>query len=317
MDLMNKKFKILVVGSSGLVGSSLMRILGSSRRVADVVGSNRQDTNLFSYQETKELIERVKPDILIIAAAKVGGIHANNELRTDFLLDNLKINTNLIEACIPFPEIKIINLGSSCIYPLDSPNPIKESNFMGGSLEPTNSPYAMAKLTAIELGRSLNIQYGHEVLNLMPTNLYGPNDNFNTEYSHVIPGLISRMDSAKKAGKQEFKIWGSGNPLREFLFVDDLSKAIDFLIHTEKDTDLINIGSGEEISIKDLAIKIKRVVSFDGELKFDETKPDGNPRKLLDSSIINNLGWTSSTSLDEGLEQTYKWYLENFNILKK
>ena len=317
MKLGNKKFKVLVVGSSGLVGSSLGRNLIKSKKISEVVKSNRNDTDLFSIKETKKLIENVKPDILIIAAAKVGGIYANNELRTDFILENLKINTNLIEACIPFPNIKIINLGSSCIYPLDSPNPIKESYFMKGPLEPTNSPYAMAKLTAIELGRSLHLQYGHDVLNLMPTNLYGPFDNFNSKYSHVIPGLISRMESAKRDNQNEFKIWGSGKPLREFLFVDDLSNAIEFLISQKYDIDLINIGSGEEISIKNLALKIKNIIGFDGELKFDSSKPDGNPRKLLDSTIINNLGWKAKTNLDQGIEKTYNWYLQNYKNVRK
>ena len=255
--------------------------------------------------------------MLIIAAAKVGGIHANNQLRAEFLLENLKINTNLLEACIPFPEIQIINLGSSCIYPLEATNPIKEESFMEGKLEPTNSPYAMAKLTAIEMGRSLNLQFGHKVTNLMPTNLYGPNDYFDENYSHVIPGLISRMDKAKREDKESFKIWGSGKPLREFLYVDDLSNAIDFLIDKEENVDLINIGSGQEVTIKDLATKIKKIINFEGKLEFDKTKPDGNPRKLLDSSKINNMGWNHSVDLDEGLNLTYQWFLENFNNLKR
>jgi len=314
---MSENLNVLVVGSSGLVGSSLVRILEKSNKIREVTASKRSDTDLFSYEQTKKLIDRSKPDVLIIAAAKVGGIYANNELRTDFLLDNLKINTNLIEASIPFPDIKIINLGSSCIYPLNSPNPIKEENFMGGKLEPTNSPYAMAKLTAIELGRSLHKQYGHEVINLMPTNLYGPNDYFNIEYSHVIPGLIMRMDEAKRSGEDKFNIWGSGKPLREFLFVDDLSHAIEFLIDKKVDTDIINIGSGEEISINNLAEKIKSIIEYEGKLNFDKSKPDGNPRKLLDSTLINNIGWKHLTSLDEGLKITYDWFLNNFSNIKK
>ncbi len=314
---MNDNKNILVVGSLGLVGSSLMRILKNSNKVGKLVGSNRNDTDLFSFDETKKLIENTSPDILIIAAAKVGGIHANNKLRAEFLLENLKINTNILEACMRYPEIKIINLGSSCIYPLDATNPIKEESFMEGKLEPTNSPYAMAKLTAIEIGRSLNLQFGHRVINLMPTNLYGPNDYFSEEYSHVIPGLISRMDKAKRERKNSFKIWGSGEPLREFLYVDDLSNAINFLIDKDQDVDLINVGSGEEISIKDLATKIQKIIKFEGELEFDNSKPDGNPRKLLDSSKINNMGWEHSVGLDEGLKITYNWFLENFENLKR
>ena len=314
---MNQSKDVLVVGSLGLVGSSLMRVLKKSSKVNKLIGSNRNDTDLFSFEETKKLIENTKPNLLIIAAAKVGGIHANNQLRAEFLLENLKINTNLLEACIPYPEIQIINLGSSCIYPLEATNPIKEESFMEGKLEPTNSPYAMAKLTAIEMGRSLNLQFGHKVINLMPTNLYGPNDYFDENYSHVIPGLISRMDKAKREDKESFKIWGSGKPLREFLYVDDLSNAIDFLIDKEENVDLINIGSGQEVTIKDLATKIKKIINFEGKLEFDITKPDGNPRKLLDSSKINNMGWNHSVDLDEGLNLTYQWFLENFNNLKR
>jgi len=187
---------------------------------------------------------------------------------------------------------------------------------MNGVLEPTNSPYAMAKLTSIELGRSLKQQYGHQIINLMPTNLYGPNDNFSKENSHVIPGLISRMYNSKMLNEKYFKIWGSGKPLREFLYVDDLSDAVNFIISNEIKEDLINIGSGEEISINDLAIKIKNLVGFSGELKFDNSKPDGNPRKLLDTKLINSFGWKSTTSLDDGLKHTYNWFIKNIKDLK-
>ena len=232
------KLHVLVVGSTGLVGSSLTRVLSKSRKVSRLTPSSRKDTDLFDFNKTKKLIAQTKPDVLIIAAAKVGGIVANNTLRTEFLLENLKINTNLLEASIPYPDMKIINLGSSCIYPLQAENPIKEDYFMDGKLEPTNSPYAMAKLTAIELGRSINKQFGHQVLNLMPTNLYGPNDYFNFEHSHVIPGLLSRMHKAKIDNDEKFFIWGSGSPFREFLYVDDLSNAIEFLLDKNLNIDL-------------------------------------------------------------------------------
>jgi len=304
--------KVLVLGSNGLVGNSLVKIFTNDSHVKEVVGSNRNDTDLFNFKETQALIESTKPNIIINAAAKVGGIKANNEMRVDFILENLKININFLEACIPYPEIKIINLGSSCIYPLQTPNPIKEESFMSGKLEATNSPYAMAKLTAVEMGRSLNIQYGHKVLNLMPTNLYGPNDRFSQNESHVIPGLILKMHNAKLSKQDYFEVWGTGKPLREFMFVDDLSKAILFLIKNEySEKDLINIGTGDEISIYELAEKVKNVVEYKGELKFDDTKPDGIPRKLLDSSLISNLGWSPETNLSEGLKITYDWFTKN------
>lgn len=303
--------KALVFGSNGLVGSSVGRILENSTQIDTVVLSNRQDTDLFNLDETKKIIEETKPQFIINAAAKVGGINANNTKRADFILDNLKINLNILEATIPFTDIKIINLGSSCIYPLNASNPIKEESFMTGSLEPTNSPYAMAKLSAIEIGRALNQQYGHIVINLMPTNLYGPNDNFSENDSHVIPGLIKRMHIAKINNEKEFSIWGSGKPLREFLYVDDLSMSILHIIENQIEDDLINIGSGEEISIYDLSLKIKNILDFQGEIVFDKSMPDGNPRKLIDSTKINSYGWKHQTSLDEGLKKTYDWFLEN------
>jgi len=279
--------------------------------VTEVISSTRKDANLFSFDETKNLIKKIKPNYLVNAAAKVGGILANNTYRTEFIIENLKINLNILESCIEYPDIKIINLGSSCIYPLDAPNPISEDSFMNGKLEPTNSPYAMAKITAIEMGRSMNIQYNHKIINLMPTNLYGPNDNFSDNESHVIPGLIHRMHKAKINNQNKFEIWGTGKPLREFLYVDDLADSIEFLMKNETDFDLINIGSGEEISIAELANLIQKVIGFEGEIIFDKNKPDGNPRKLLDSSKINSLGWESKTNLYDGLKTTYDWYLKN------
>ncbi|MAV60963.1 MAG: GDP-fucose synthetase [Gammaproteobacteria bacterium] len=302
--------KILIFGSNGLVGSATVALLKKSDYF--VVASNRLDTNLFNIEEVNKKIHTESPDIIINAAAKVGGIVANNTYRSQFLIDNLKINMNILESCIPHPNIKIINLGSSCIYPLNAKNPISEDSFMDGKLEKTNSPYAMAKLSAIELGRALNIQYGHKVTNLMPTNLYGPNDNFHKEDSHVIPGLIARMHEAKLKKLPHFNIWGSGNPKREFLFVDDLSNSIKFIIENNIDEDLMNIGSGEEISINKLAKKIKSIIKYEGELQFDSTKPDGNPRKLLNSAKIFDYGWKPLVDLESGLKKTYNWYLKNY-----
>ena len=309
------KNKILVLGSNGLVGSSLVRRFTNENKY-EVIESTRKSTNLFNFEETKVLIEKVKPDLIINAAAKVGGIHANNTLGTEFILENLKININLLEACIPFNEIKIINLGSSCIYPLEAKNPIKETSFMDGKLEPTNSPYAMAKLTAIEMGKSLKKDHGHQILNLMPTNLYGPNDSFSEDHSHVIPGIIRRIHKSKINNESEFQLWGTGKPLREFLYVDDLAEAIQFIIENDINDDLLNVGSGEEISIYELSLLIKEIVNYEGKIIFDQTKPDGNPRKLLDSSKLNSYGWSAKTSLRDGLKTTYRWYLDNIDNIK-
>ena len=301
---------ILIFGVNGLVGSSCLRVLSVEENF-NITPSNRKDTDLFSYSETKKTIENINPDIIINAAAKVGGILANNTQRTEFILENLKININILESCIDRPQTKIINLGSSCIDPLNAPNPIKESSFMEGKLEETNSPYAMAKITAIEIGNSLRKQFGHSIVNLMPTNLYGPNDNFSKETSHVIPGLIRRMHESKLKNTPEFQVWGDGSPLREFLYVDDLSLAIKFIIKNDIKNELINVGFGEEISIKDLAIKLKDVINYQGDIIFDTSKPNGNPRKLLDNTVMQNLGWNPKFKLDEGLAKTYKWYLSN------
>lgn len=308
---MNEK-KVLLFGSNGLVGSSVKELFEKDKNI-ELIAATRDDADLFNYDSTKNIIEDNKPNIIINSAAKVGGIYANNKYRTTFLLDNLKININILEACINFPNIKIINLGSSCIYPLDAPTPIKESSLLDGKLEETNSPYAIAKIAGIELGKSLHSQFGHEVINLMPTNLYGPRDNFSDLNSHVIPGLIQRIHNAKIEKNKNVEIWGSGKPLREFLYVNDLADAIKFIINNNVRDELINIGSGEEITIKDLANLICEVIGYNGSLLFDSSMPDGNPRKLLDSSKINSLGWKAKTKLKNGLEKTYKWYVENFS----
>ncbi len=301
--------KILIFGSTGLVGSSLVRVF--EKTSFELITPTRNDVNLFSFDETFDVIESTSPDIIINSAAKVGGILANNTYRTSFMIDNLKINLNILESCITKNNIKIINLGSSCIYPLNAKDPISEDEFMNGKLEPTNSPYAMAKLTAIELGNAMKVEHGHNVINLMPTNLYGPNDNFSLKDSHVIPGLVSRMHLSKINNEKDFKIWGTGKPLREFLYSDDLANAIKFIIENNINDELINIGSGVEISILELSKKIQKIIGFQGSLQFDSNKPDGNPRKFLDSSLIKSYGWKPEIELDEGLSLTYSWYLDN------
>jgi len=308
--------RVLIFGSRGLVGKSLTHKLSQSKKVSDLILSSRDDTNLLDFSETKSKIIDIKPDLIINAAAKVGGIVANNSYRTSFILENLKINMNILESSIELVNTRIINLGSSCIYPLNAKNPIKESSIMTGQLEPTNSPYSMAKLSAIEIGRSISHEYGNKIINLMPTNLYGPYDNFSIKNSHVIPGLIARMYQEMNNDTDKFMIWGTGKPLREFLHVDDLSNAIDFLIDKDIDDDLLNVGSGEEISIHELALKIKKTLNYNGSIDFDLSKPDGNPRKLIDSSIIKNLGWKPTINLDEGLKNTYEWYVKNLDSIR-
>lgn len=303
--------KVLVFGSNGLVGSSLLRILSRNKKIKELIPSTRKDTDLFSLRQTIGTINKHSPDIIINAAAKVGGIVANNTQRTSFIIDNLKINMNILQSIINKPQIKLINLGSSCIYPLNAENPINEDSLMTGKLEPTNSPYAMAKLTAIEIGKSITIEYGHKILNLMPTNLYGPNDNFSETESHVIPGLISRMNKAKNLSLKTFTVWGTGKPLREFLHTDDLSKAIIFILENNIDKDIINVGSNNEISIKDLVFMIKKIINYDGEIVFDKSYPDGNPRKLLDTSILFKAGWKPEIELIDGIKSTYDWYINH------
>ena len=259
--------------------------------------------------EISQFIDENEPDWIINCAAKVGGIVANNTYRTEFLIENLKINMNVLEACIKRPHINIVNLGSSCIYPLNANNPISENSFMDGKLEPTNSPYALAKITAIELGREIKYQYGNKIINLMPTNLYGPRDNFSAQDSHVIPGLIYRMFN--NMDSDTFEIWGTGNPLREFLYVYDLADCIKFIIDSDLNEDLLNIGTGEEISIKNLAILIAELLNYKGDLIFNDEMPDGNPRKLLDTTKLNELGWKNSTNLLTGLGKTIDWFKLN------
>lgn len=291
----------------------MSKILENSPKVSELIKSTRETTNLFSLKETQDLIFSSDPDLIVMSAAKVGGIMANNTYRTEFIIENLKINMNIYESCLEKNNIKIINLGSSCIYPLNAKNPIKEDYFMSGKLEPTNSPYAMAKIASIEIGDAVNKQYGNSVINLMPTNLYGPNDRFSENESHVIPGLIHRMHIAKINNLENFQIWGTGAPLREFLYVDDLAYAIEFLLDVEWRESILNIGSGKEISIKDLSYLIQKIVGYEGSISFDSSKPDGNPRKLLDSTKVNNLGWSPVFDLEEGLFKTYQWYLENIS----
>ena len=310
MSIITKNDPIFVAGHKGMVGSAIKRFL-ERKSYKNLLLPSRRELDLRNASDVENWFKKNKPSVVILAAAKVGGIEANNNYPGDFILENLKIQTNIIENSWRNGVKKFLFLGSSCIYPLNAKNPINESEFMNGKLEPTNSPYAMAKLSAIEIGRSMSKQFGHKILNLMPTNLYGPNDYFSDLDSHVIPALIHRMQKTIENDEDKFTVWGSGSPLREFLYVDDLSNFINFIIDKEIENDLINVGSGQEISIKNLALLIKDLMGFQGDVVFDSSKPDGNPRKLLDSSLMNGLGWNDFTDLRNGLTSTIKWYKSN------
>ena len=303
--------KILVFGSNGLVGKSLKRKLENEYEPKNLFFSNRNDTDLFSYEETRKTIDTFEPDVLINAAAKVGGIYANNLQRTEFLIENLKINLNILESCIEHKNTLIINLGSSCIYPLNAPNPIKESSIMTGALEPTNSPYAMAKLTSIELANSLNIRFGHTVVNLMPTNLYGPEDNFSDMDSHVIPGLMNKMHRAKEKNEKTFEIWGSGKPKREIIFVDDIADACLFFMKRKTRHSLINIGTGRDATIEDYAKKIINYFNVNLKIIKNTKMPDGIKRKLLNIKIAKSYGWKPKINFARGLDLTVKAFLKS------
>jgi GDP-L-fucose synthase len=300
---------ILVAGATGLVGSAIVREI---ERVGKAVkGISSKDVDLLDRRSTFAYIKDLNPSVLIDAAARVGGIGANNSHPVDFLTQNIQIQSNLMDAAHEANVKNFVFLGSSCIYPRDCAQPIKEEYIMTGALEQTNSAYAIAKIAGLELIKSYRKQYGHKWISVMPTNLYGPNDNFDLENSHVFPALIRKFIEGKRKNAQSVTLWGSGSPKREFLHVDDLAKAI--LVCLEKyDSDQhINVGTGEDIEIKELATKIANLAGFTGEIVWDKAKPDGTPRKVLDVSKITNLGWKPSISLDSGIAQTVQWYLEN------
>ena len=299
----------LVAGGSGLVGSAIVREL--KRNSKEVIVISSKDLNLLDRAKTFTYVKNLQPDVIIDAAGRVGGIGENNAFPVEFLSENLQIQSNLMDAAHEAKIKKFIFLGSSCIYPRNCDQPIKEEYLLTGELEQTNSAYAIAKIAGIELIKSYRKQYGYSWISIMPTNLYGPNDNFDLEAGHVLPALIGKFIEAKKSGTSEVSLWGSGRALREFLYVDDLAKAIMVCLEKYDNSRQINIGSGVEITIKDLATKIAQIVGFAGSILWDPSMPDGTPRKVLDSSKINNLGWKPSISLDQGIKLTVEWYLEN------
>lgn len=301
---------VLIAGAGGLVGSSLVNEF-TKKTNEEVVGLFRKDLNLLDRASTFSYIEKLKPRLVVDAAAKVGGIGANNLYPVQFLSENLQIQTNLIDACHAASVEKVIFLGSSCIYPRDCKQPIREEFILTGPLEPTNSAYALAKISGLELIKSYRKQFQHKWITVMPTNLYGPNDNFDLESSHVLPALIRRFVEASYSGINKVTLWGTGSAIREFLYVEDLAKAIIFCAENYDSDDHINIGTGIGISIRELAEKIARITGFDGEIVWDKSKPDGMPVKVLDVERINSLGWNPSFSFDDGLEKTINWYRKN------
>ncbi|MBO0733152.1 MAG: GDP-L-fucose synthase [Methylocapsa sp.] len=301
--------RIWVAGHRGMVGSAILRRL--AREDVEILTIGREELDLREQRGVKEWIAKARPDTIVLAAAKVGGILANDSFPADFLYDNLAIETNVIHTAHLAGIDRLLFLGSSCIYPKMAPQPITEEALMSGALEPTNEWYAIAKIAGIKLCQAYRRQFGRRYISIMPTNLYGPNDNFDLSTSHVLPALIRKFHSAKTANEKEVVIWGTGTPLREFLHVDDLADAVVFLMDRYDSGEPINCGAGADISIRELAKLIARVAGFDGTLVFDKSKPDGTPRKLMDSSRLAALGWRPKKRLEEGIREVYRWYVEN------
>ena len=300
---------ILVAGGTGLAGSAIVRELARVNK--KVIGISSKDVNLLDRAKTFSYIKDLKPNVIIDAAAKVGGVGSNNAYPVEFLSQNLQIQSNLMDAAHEVKVEKFVFLGSSCIYPRNCVQPIKEDYLLTGELEQTNSAYAIAKIAGIELIKSYRKEYGYSWISVMPTNLYGPNDSFDLENSHVLPALIRKFVEAQRNNSPEVVLWGSGTPLREFLHVDDLAKAILVCLEKYDDSQQINIGSGDEISIRDLGQKIANLTGFTGKVVWDSNRPDGTPRKVLDSTKINKLGWKAAITLDQGMAATVEWYQEN------
>jgi len=301
---MEKNSKIYIAGHRGMVGSAIVRLL-EKKGYSNLIYKTSAELDLTDQKSVQDFFQKEKPDYVFLAAAKVGGIHANNTYRAQFLYENLMIEANVIHQSYLNQVKKLLFLGSSCIYPKLADQPIKEDSLLTGTLESTNEPYAIAKITGIKLCETYRDQYGADFISAMPTNLYGPNDNYDLKNSHVLPALIRKFHQAKIRNESSVEVWGTGQPLREFLHVDDLAEACLFLMEHYSDGQTINIGYGEDISIKELAEKIRGVVGFNGNVKFNTSMPDGTPRKLMDSSRIRSLGWSPNISLNEGIQRVY------------
>ena len=313
--MINKDSKIYIAGHKGMVGSACWRALEDAG-YTNIIGKSSKELDLRDQKEVKYFLESEKPFAIIDAAAKVGGILANDTYPYEFLMDNMLIQNNLIRSAHELNIQKFIFLGSSCIYPKLAPQPLKEEYLLTGPLEPTNEWYAIAKISGVKLIESLRKQYGRDYVSLMPTNLYGPGDNFDLNSSHVLPAMIRKFHEAKKNGNSYVLLWGSGKPMREFLYVDDLAQAVKFSLEHTLKKPLYNVGTGNDIAIRDLAKIIEEITAFEGFINWDTTKPDGTPRKLMDTSLINHEGWKATTPLKEGIEKTHNWYKENKEFLR-
>jgi GDP-L-fucose synthase len=311
---MNKEAKIYVAGHTGLVGSALMNEL-TNQKYTNIITKTAQELDLRNQGAVNNFFEKEQPDFVFLAAAKVGGIHANNTLRAEFMYDNLMIEAHIIHAAHIHQVQKLLFLGSSCIYPRMCPQPIKEEYLLTGPLEPTNEPYALAKIAGIKLCESYRHQYGSNFISCMPTNLYGPRDNFDLQSSHVLPALIAKIHNAHINNEASVSVWGTGKPRREFLFIEDLAQALIFLMNNYNDATPINVGTGNDCSISELAHEIQCAIGYQGALTFDSTKPDGTPRKLLNVERINNLGWSATTKLSQGIRKTIEWYIHHYQPL--
>lgn len=307
---MNRDAPIFVAGHRGLVGGAIVRQL-EKEGYGNLLLRTRAELDLTVQADVNAFFERERPEYVFIAAAKVGGIHANSTYPADFIRDNLLIQSNIIDAAYTHESRKLLFLGSSCIYPREAPQPIPEDALLSGPLEPTNEWYAVAKIAGIKLCQAMRRQYGLDAISAMPTNLYGPGDNFHPENSHVIPGLIRRFHEAKVSGVDEVAVWGTGAPLREFLHVDDLARALLFLMNNYSDEPIVNVGSGVEVTIAELVETISRVVGFEGRIRFERPEMDGTPRKLVDSTRLRSMGWKPAYGLEEGLTEAYEWFVNN------
>lgn len=313
---MNKEAKIYIAGHRGMVGSAIWRVL-EKEGYTNILGRTSKELDLRNQQAVNAFFEVEKPDVVIDAAARVGGILANNDYPYQFLMENMQIQNNLIDAALQQGVGKFIFLGSSCIYPKFAPQPLKEDYLLTDSLEPTNEWYAIAKITGVKACQAIRKQFGKDFVSLMPTNLYGTHDNFDLNTSHVLPAMIRKFHEAKINGHSPVTLWGSGTPMREFLFVDDMASSVIFALENTLPEHLYNVGTGEDLTIKELAELIQKTVGHEGEIIWDSSKPDGTPRKLMDISKMHELGWKHQVGLEEGIQRTYAWFLENEGSYKQ